>query len=168
MQLLFITDAQRRRIHSNDHDASKPGRQVVTFLLICNITMWVIYTFEVQKVKDSPVQVKNHIFFKLCTLFLLILYFFFFSAPLLRILCLVNDSKSLLASLHILSISFLGDFGGNLEEFLQDQIDGLKYKLTYLLRKKITYHQYPKNNINKVSYDTKRNFLTTQKIKTDV
>ena len=58
LQLLFITDAQRRRIHSNDHNSSKPGRQVVTFLLICNITMWIIYTFEVQKVKDSPVQVK--------------------------------------------------------------------------------------------------------------
>ena len=63
MQLLFITDAQRRRIHSNNHDASKPGRQVVTFLLICNITMWVIYTFEVQKVKDSPVQVKKTLIF---------------------------------------------------------------------------------------------------------
>ena len=59
----------------------------------------------------------------------------FFPAPLLWILCLVNDSKSLPASLHILSISFLGDLGGNLEEFLQDQIDGLKYKLTYLLLK---------------------------------
>ena len=61
LQLLFITDAQRRRIHSNDHNSSKPGRQVVTFLLICNITMWIIYTFEVQKVKDSPVQVNNSI-----------------------------------------------------------------------------------------------------------
>jgi len=63
LQLLFITDAQRRRIHSNDHDASKPGRQVVTFLLICNITMWVIYTFEVQKVKDSPVQLRFYGFY---------------------------------------------------------------------------------------------------------
>jgi len=58
LQLLFITDAQRRRIHSNDHNSSKPGRQVVTFLLICNITMWIIFTFEVQKVKDSPVQLR--------------------------------------------------------------------------------------------------------------
>ena len=30
---------------------------MVTFLLICNLTMWVIYTFEVQKVLDSPIQV---------------------------------------------------------------------------------------------------------------
>jgi uncharacterized integral membrane protein len=56
LQLLFITDAQRRRIHSNSHDSTKPGRQVVTFLLICNFTMWIIYTFEVQKVEDSPIQ----------------------------------------------------------------------------------------------------------------
>ena len=57
LQLLFITDAQRRRIHSQSHESKKPGRQVVTFLLLCNITMWIVYTFEVQKVKDSPVQV---------------------------------------------------------------------------------------------------------------
>jgi hypothetical protein len=58
LQLLFITDAQRRRIHSTSHETKKPGRQVVTFLLLCNITMWIVYTFEVQKVKDSPVQLK--------------------------------------------------------------------------------------------------------------
>ena len=58
LQLLFITDAQRRRIHSTSHETKKPGRQVVTFLLLCNITMWIVYTFEVQKVKDSPVQVR--------------------------------------------------------------------------------------------------------------
>ena len=62
LQLLFITDAQRRRIHSNSHDSTKPGRQVVTFLLICNFTMWIIYTFEVQKVEDSPIQVSLKIF----------------------------------------------------------------------------------------------------------
>ena len=62
LQLLFITDAQRRRIHSSSHDSTKPGRQVVTFLLICNFTMWIIYTFEVQKVEDSPIQVSLQIF----------------------------------------------------------------------------------------------------------
>ena len=29
----------------------------MTFLLICNLSIWVIYTFEVQKVEESPVQV---------------------------------------------------------------------------------------------------------------
>ncbi|XP_067012327.2 proton channel OtopLc isoform X2 [Anabrus simplex] len=56
LQLLFIADVARRRVHLPEHDRSKPGRQVVTFLLICNVTMWVIYTFEVQKVFANPVQ----------------------------------------------------------------------------------------------------------------
>ncbi|XP_059489984.1 proton channel OtopLc isoform X2 [Neocloeon triangulifer] len=55
-QLLFIADVSRRRVHLPEHERTKPGRQVVTFLLICNITMWVIYTFEVQKVGANPVQ----------------------------------------------------------------------------------------------------------------
>ncbi|XP_046741877.1 proton channel OtopLc isoform X3 [Diprion similis] len=56
LQMLFIADVSRRRVHLPEHDRSKPGRQVVTFLLICNVTMWVIYTFETQKVVANPVQ----------------------------------------------------------------------------------------------------------------
>jgi hypothetical protein len=58
LQLLFITDAQRRRISTATQNTSKPGRQVVTFLLICNLTMWVLFTFEVKKVQDNPVQLR--------------------------------------------------------------------------------------------------------------
>lgn len=56
LQMLFIADVSRRRVHLPEHDRSKPGRQVVTFLLICNLTMWVIYTFESRKVIANPVQ----------------------------------------------------------------------------------------------------------------
>ncbi|XP_073996788.1 proton channel otopetrin-like a isoform X6 [Rhodnius prolixus] len=56
LQLLFISDVSRRRVHLPEHDRSKPGRQVVTFLLIANVTMWIIYTFEIQKVVANPVQ----------------------------------------------------------------------------------------------------------------
>lgn len=56
LQMLFIADVSRRRVHLPEHDRSKPGRQVITFLLICNVTMWVIYTFENRKVADNPVQ----------------------------------------------------------------------------------------------------------------
>ncbi|XP_026671432.1 proton channel OtopLc isoform X7 [Ceratina calcarata] len=56
LQMLFIADVSRRRVHLPEHDRSKPGRQVVTFLLICNLTMWAIYTFESQKVMANPVQ----------------------------------------------------------------------------------------------------------------
>ncbi|XP_076273731.1 proton channel otopetrin-like a isoform X10 [Rhynchophorus ferrugineus] len=56
LQFLFIADVSRRRVHLPEHDRTKPGRQVVTFLLICNLTMWIIYTFEAQKVEANPVQ----------------------------------------------------------------------------------------------------------------
>ncbi|KAG5895146.1 hypothetical protein JTB14_007317 [Gonioctena quinquepunctata] len=56
LQLLFIADVSRRRVYLPEHDRSKPGRQVVTFLLICNVTIWIIYTFEMKKVQENPVQ----------------------------------------------------------------------------------------------------------------
>ncbi|CAH1390023.1 unnamed protein product [Nezara viridula] len=58
LQLLFIADVSRRRVHLPEHDRSKPGRQIVTFLLIANVTMWIIYTFETQKVVANPVQLE--------------------------------------------------------------------------------------------------------------
>lgn len=60
LQLLFIADVSRRRVHLPEHDRTKPGRQVVTFLLICNITIWIIYTFEMRKVENNPVQLKYY------------------------------------------------------------------------------------------------------------
>lgn len=58
-QLLFIADVSRRRVHLPEHDRSKPGRQIVTFLLICNISMFAIYTFEAQKVFANPVSIEQ-------------------------------------------------------------------------------------------------------------
>ena len=124
LQLLFITDAQRRRIHSTSHETKKPGRQVVTFLLLCNITMWIVYTFEVQKVKDSPVQVGSGNVNK-DILTAVDFGAIFFSAEILRVLCLVNDPKGLPATVHFLQIPLLCYSSGDLEEFLQDQTNGL-------------------------------------------
>lgn len=56
LQLLFIADLSRRRVHLPEHDRTKPARQVVTFLLIANIAMFAIYTFEAQKVFANPVS----------------------------------------------------------------------------------------------------------------
>lgn len=56
LQLLFIADVSRRRVHLPEHDRSKPGRQIVTFLLICNVAMYAIYTFDAQKVFANPVS----------------------------------------------------------------------------------------------------------------
>ncbi|EDS26709.1 otopetrin [Culex quinquefasciatus] len=58
IQLLFIADVSRRRVHLPEHDRIKPGRQIVTFLLICNVSMFAIYTFEAQKVTSNPVQLE--------------------------------------------------------------------------------------------------------------
>ena len=56
--MVFIKDTQRRQVSLPEHERTKPGRQIVTFLLICNLAMWVIYTFETQKVEANPVQVR--------------------------------------------------------------------------------------------------------------
>lgn len=58
LQLLFIADVSRRRVHLPEHDRTKPGRQVVTFLLIANVAMFAIYTFEAQKVANNPVNME--------------------------------------------------------------------------------------------------------------
>ncbi|ODN03693.1 Otopetrin-2 [Orchesella cincta] len=56
IQMLFISDVGRRRIHLPEHCRTKPGRQIVTLLLITNLTMWAIVTLEIPKVEKDPVQ----------------------------------------------------------------------------------------------------------------
>ena len=56
IQLLFVADLSNKRVDENNPD-EKPGRQVVTFLLITNLGLWITYNFEIQKVHlDSTVQ----------------------------------------------------------------------------------------------------------------
>ncbi|CAG0882651.1 unnamed protein product [Darwinula stevensoni] len=56
VQILFLADVGKRSINSPEHEASRPGRQLITFLLICNLAMWALLTFEMQKVEANPVQ----------------------------------------------------------------------------------------------------------------
>lgn len=56
VQTLFISDMSRRSVSTPEQDREKPGRQSVTFLLITNMTLWLVYTFEMQKVEANPVQ----------------------------------------------------------------------------------------------------------------
>jgi len=56
LQLLYISDVAKRAVYMPEHDLSKPGRQVVTFLLLCNLALWIVYTFEIKKVEANPVQ----------------------------------------------------------------------------------------------------------------
>ncbi|TRY70709.1 hypothetical protein TCAL_10106 [Tigriopus californicus] len=61
VQILFITDLRHRRIDVTQ--TSRPGRQVVTFLTICNLGMWITSNFEIQKVNSKPDQVEFYGFF---------------------------------------------------------------------------------------------------------
>jgi len=54
-QTLFIMNGLRRSALSNVHERRKPGREFVTFLLVCNIAMWGLNIFEVLRAAASPV-----------------------------------------------------------------------------------------------------------------
>ena len=64
--------------------------------------------------------------FEIGTIYFHKYFFLTFTAPLLWILCLVDDSTDLPANVHFLQIPFLRDPCGDLEKFIQDQINGLK------------------------------------------
>ncbi|XP_013419735.1 uncharacterized protein LOC106180322 [Lingula anatina] len=51
-QTLFLLDGMRRRSDNDDHVIRKPGRALVTFLLVCNFAMWSVNTFAVERVQD--------------------------------------------------------------------------------------------------------------------
>ncbi|CAN8032390.1 unnamed protein product, partial [Ixodes persulcatus] len=49
LQTMFISDGLRRCSNSRRHRFTKPGREMVTFLIICNVTVWVTNTFNMEK-----------------------------------------------------------------------------------------------------------------------
>jgi len=57
VQLLFIADLKHKRI-SRREGAKKHGRNIVTFLLITNLGLWITYNFEIQKVNATPDQME--------------------------------------------------------------------------------------------------------------
>ncbi|UYV60266.1 OTOP3 [Cordylochernes scorpioides] len=56
LQSIFMSDLSCRICHLPEHDRTKPGREIVTFLLVANLAAWIIYTFEIQKVQARPTQ----------------------------------------------------------------------------------------------------------------
>ncbi|GIY29955.1 proton channel OtopLc [Caerostris extrusa] len=52
MQTPFIIDGLRRCSNSHVFRYKKPGREIVTFLIICNLAMWIINTFESKMVEN--------------------------------------------------------------------------------------------------------------------
>ncbi|XP_054721630.1 proton channel OtopLc-like isoform X2 [Uloborus diversus] len=51
VQTPFILDGLRRCSNSQTHRYRKPGREVITFLIILNLTLWVVNTFELKSVE---------------------------------------------------------------------------------------------------------------------
>nr|XP_054930120.1 proton channel OtopLc-like [Dermacentor andersoni] len=49
LQTIFLSDGLRRCSNARRHRFTKPGREMVTFLIICNVTIWVTNTFNMEK-----------------------------------------------------------------------------------------------------------------------
>lgn len=60
VQVLFIIEASRRRACDVEQFMSKPGRSMVTFLIVINLAMWVINTFEVKRAESHPMYMKYY------------------------------------------------------------------------------------------------------------
>lgn len=56
LQTIFILDASRRIAMNKDQSDRKPGREMITFLLVCNFAMWAINTLETRRADSNPVQ----------------------------------------------------------------------------------------------------------------
>ncbi|XP_064637942.1 proton channel OtopLc-like [Lineus longissimus] len=56
-QSMFILDGLRRCAKREEDIERKPGRSIITFLLVCNLAMWMINTFEMKKSKGAAVHV---------------------------------------------------------------------------------------------------------------
>lgn len=55
-QTMFILDASRRSAATPNHIRNKPGRELVTFLLVSNLAMWAINTLEKSRAESHPLQ----------------------------------------------------------------------------------------------------------------
>jgi len=62
LQLLFIADLKQKKI-TGEQKETKPGRQIITFLILCNLGLWITYNFEIQKVNATPDQLQFYGFF---------------------------------------------------------------------------------------------------------
>ena len=78
-QVTFIVDGLRRRAATRHQIKLKPGRSLITFLLISNLAMWVIDSFQLKEIHSLPLlrwyygnltwQIIMHLFLPLAILF---------------------------------------------------------------------------------------------------
>ncbi|KAJ1528070.1 hypothetical protein ONE63_007988 [Megalurothrips usitatus] len=55
-QTMFVLDASRRSCVTPDQIRRKPGREIITFLLVTNLAMWAINTLEKSRAESHPIQ----------------------------------------------------------------------------------------------------------------
>lgn len=55
-QTIFVLDASRRSCVTPEQIRRKPGREIVTFLLVTNLAMWAINTLEKSRAESHPIQ----------------------------------------------------------------------------------------------------------------
>lgn len=55
-QTIFVLDASRRSCVTPEQIRRKPGREIVTFLLVTNLAMWLINTLEKSRADSHPIQ----------------------------------------------------------------------------------------------------------------
>ena len=61
LQLSFITSLKHKEYFVNSQeqqhpDGIMPGRQITVFLFLFNLAQWIVFTFEIQKVRASQVE----------------------------------------------------------------------------------------------------------------
>ena len=56
MQFIFLISANKRAAKTRDQEREKPGREFVTFVLICNIAVWGLNLFIAQRWNEHSIQ----------------------------------------------------------------------------------------------------------------
>ena len=56
--LEWILVILHRYAYTERQEAKKPGRDVVTFLLVCNLAMWTLNSLETNRTDAHPIQVQ--------------------------------------------------------------------------------------------------------------
>lgn len=62
IQTLLIIEAWRRHCNSNIHVKQKSARQILTFLIISNISLWIINRVKNNRAEFHPLQVTISIY----------------------------------------------------------------------------------------------------------
>lgn len=58
LQTMFILNGMRRSAHTPQLQKRKTGREFITFLMVCNIAMWGVNTFEIHRSEFNPAQMR--------------------------------------------------------------------------------------------------------------